>query len=119
MEYYIKKLVSPKEIIHFLNTVFELYEIRKRVGTKNGIVFEIRSNEQNHVIPHVHARYGEYNISIEIATEKVLAGNLPKKNQNAAVAWVIEHKEMLLTVWKDFTLSETTTMTMSNLYSKQ
>ena len=108
----------PKEIISFLNTVFEIYEIRGEVGYFNGIKFEIRTSEKNHCLPHVHAEYGEFKISIEIATGKILAGNLPNKNQKRAVNWVLENKDKLLTDWKNITISAISHMTKSKLTNK-
>ena len=102
-------------ISSFLDNIFEIYEIRGRVGDINGITFCVRTNEQNHTIPHVHAKYGDYNISIEIATGKVLAGNLPKKNQKVAVEWVLKNKDKLLVDWRNIAISAKTTMTKSKL----
>ena len=66
---------------------------------------------KKHHIPHVHAAYGKYNISIEIETGKVLAGNPPAKNQRLAVEWVIANKVQLLNDWKSIAISATSTMT--------
>lgn len=109
------KAKYPSEIRLFFDTVFELYEIRGRVGNVDGIKFEIRSKESNHNIPHVHAEYGEFNISIEIESGKVLAGNLPNKNKKKAVDWVFMNKNELLTKWKDIAISTKSDMTKSKL----
>lgn len=115
MQYLITRHQYPKEITSFLDSVFEIYEIRGRVGDINGIMFCVRTNEQNHTLTHVHAKYGDYNISIEIATGKVLAGNLPKKNQKVAVEWVLKNKDKLLVDWRNIAISAKTTMTKSKL----
>lgn len=117
MEYIATKCAFPSEIIDFLDNVFEIREIRKSVGRENGVVFEIRTNEQNHSIPHVHASYGEYNISIGIESGTVLAGNLPKKNQKMAISWVISHKEKLLNNWKNIAISAISNITTTALNS--
>ena len=67
----------PKEIAEFLEDVFQIVEIRERVGTIRGIKFEVRTREQNHNKPHVHAEYDKYSISIGIEDGEILAGNLP------------------------------------------
>lgn len=113
MPYFILKSQYPKDIISFLDSVFEIVEIRGRVGYSNGITFVIRTDEKKHHIPHVHAAYGKYNISIEIETGKVLAGNLPSKNQRLAVEWVVANKVRLLNDWKNTAISATSTMTTS------
>ena len=107
MQYLITKLQYPRDITSFLDCVFEIYEIRGRVGSQNGINFSIRTNE--------HAEYGEHNISIEIANGNILAGNLPKKNQKIAVEWVLKNKDKLLNDWKDIAISATSSTTMSRL----
>ena len=118
MQYLITKLQYPRDITSFLDCVFEIYEIRGRVGSENGIKFSIRTNEQNHSLPHVHAEYGEHNISIEIANGNILAGNLPKKNQKIAVEWVLKNKDKLLNDWKNIAISATSSTTMSRLNFK-
>lgn len=115
MHYLIIKRKHPSEITNFLDSVFEIYEIRGRVGITNGIVFSVRTNEQNHTLPHVHAQYGDYYISIGIDTGNVLAGNLPKKNQKIAIAWVLNNKDKLLNDWRDIAISATSSMTKSRL----
>lgn len=77
----------PKEIIEFMDNIFEIHKIRGTVGNVNGVYFHVRTNEQNHVLPHIHAKYGEYWISIEINSGKILDGNLPNKQQKKAVEW--------------------------------
>ena len=101
MEWIIKRLKEPIDIVEFINQVFELYEIRGQVGRINGISFIVHSNEQNHSIPHIHAKYGEYEISVAIITGEILAGNLPKKNRKIAVDWVLNHKKQLLSDWNN------------------
>ncbi len=112
-EWIIRKVLEPKEIVEFITKVFELLEIRGKVGKQNGITFIVHSNEQNHTIPHVHARYGEYEISIAIETGEVLAGNLPNKNQKIAIEWVLNHKEKLLSDWETYSLSAISSTTKS------
>ena len=115
MSYILEKMRHPKEICDFLDGVFEIYEIRGRVGEVNGVKFIIKTNEGNHGLPHVHAQYGEFNISISIEDGVVLAGNLPNRNKKIAVDWVLKHKDRLLNDWKNIALSTTTTMTKSKL----
>ena len=103
----------PDRIVEFINNTFEIYEIRARVGEENGIIFQVRSNEKNHSVPHVHASYGEFSISISIEDGSILAGNLPRKNQKIAQKWVIENKDRLLNDWKTYALSATAHLTKS------
>lgn len=108
----------PDAIVGFINNTFELYEARARVGEVKGIVFQVRSNEKNHTVPHIHASYGDYSISISIESCEVLAGNLPPKNQKIAQKWVKENREKLLTDWRNYTISATAHLTMSTIGSE-
>lgn len=112
-EWIIRKIFEPQEIVEFIDSVFDLVEIRAIVGKLNGISFVVHSNEQNHNIPHVHAQYGEYEISIAIESGEVLAGNIPPQNLKRAVKWVKKNKEKLLSAWKDYALSANSSTTKS------
>lgn len=115
MQYILAKRDLPVDIVAFLNSVFEIYEIRGRVGQLGAIKFEVRSKEKNHTIPHVHATCNEFNISIAIETGEILTGNLPGKNEKIAVRWVLDHKDSLLSTWRDFAFSAKTSMSGSAL----
>ena len=117
MEFIIIKQTYPSEIIAFLNSVFEIYEIRGQVGTVNGIKFVVRSKENCHSVPHVHAEYGEHQISIDIITGEVRSGNLPKKNQKIATDWVKTHRQQLLDAWDNMALSAISSFTKSGITS--
>ena len=109
------KETIPKEIVEFLDHVFMIYEIRGQVGVQNGIKFIVHTMEQNHVVPHVHAEYGEYHISIALDDQRALAGNLPKKQQKLAQQWVKEHRDELVSKWAQIAVSAIAPMTMSGL----
>src|SRR5574344_547377 len=81
----------PGEISDFIYELFDLYEIRGRVGESKGVTFEVHTNETCHVIPHVRAEYNGHQISIEIKTGRVIVGNLPRKQTNLATKWVLDH----------------------------
>ena len=117
MEYIIDNLSYPREIMGFLDSIFEIYEIRGCVGKVNGIKFIVRSKEKCHSSPHVHAEYGEHKISIDIITGKVRSGNLPKKNQKMAIDWVKAHRHRLLNDWNNMAISAISTLTKSNIDS--
>lgn len=106
---------APGEIISFMEEVFLIMEIRERLETIRGIKFEVRSRERNHNIPHIHASYDKYEISIAIPDGKVLAGNLPKKQQRIAEEWVKSHVEDLLGKWESFAISATSITTKSRI----
>lgn len=99
-----KILNVPIEICEFLVEVFEIIEIRGNVGKWESIKFEVRSKKTPHNNPHIHASYGEYNISIDIITLET-KGNLPMKKQKYAIAWVENNKEYLLNKWNEIAMS--------------
>ena len=106
----------PKEIEDFLSIVFCLHAVLRRIiGKRGSITFEVRSKEQNHCTPHVHASYQGYNISIEIESTKVLAGNLPKKQQKLAIKWVKDNKVKLMNDWENYVFTAECTFIGSDL----
>ena len=107
----------PPDIVSFMKQAFFLLEIRRRVGEINGLSFEVRSREQNHSVPHVHASYGEYSVSIAIEDGRILEGNLPPKREKMASEWVRKHKEKLLSDWRNYAMSATSVQTKSLLYT--
>ena len=114
-EWRITKRETPEEIVSLINSVFCLYEIRAQVGRERGIVFIVHTNEGNHAIPHVHAEYGEFNVSISLIDQAILAGNIPKKQSELAQNWVSAHKDELLTKWSNISLSAVSHLTKSKL----
>ncbi len=92
---------TPKEIKDFIYELFELHEIRARVAVKNGISFNIYT--QDHNPPHVHIKYAEYEIKVSLVDYSVIKGNLPRKKQKEAIAWVKENQMKLLDEWTKYT----------------
>ncbi len=62
-----------------------------------GIV--IFMNWGDHPLPHFHARYGTYEISVEIHSG-VVRGEFPKRALRAVLDWLDEHKLELLEDWR-------------------
>lgn len=107
----------PKEILSFFKDVFEIYEIRVKVGETKQIKFIVHTNDHNP--PHIHAKYDKYEISISLLDFSVLAGNIPLKNKNIAIKWVKEHKKYLFDCWENKTLISGLPLTNSNLDFKE
>lgn len=61
-----------------------------------GIV--IFMNWADHPLPHFHARYGMYEISVEIESG-VVRGEFPKRALRAVLDWLDEHKSELMADW--------------------
>jgi Domain of unknown function (DUF4160) len=46
----------------------------------------------DHAPPHFHARYGEFEATIEIGTLSVIEGQLPRRALSLAQEWAMIHK---------------------------
>lgn len=55
-------------------------------------------NWLDHPLPHFHAKYGNYEITVEIVTG-VVRGEFPKRALRAVLEWLDEHKFELLEDW--------------------
>jgi hypothetical protein len=60
----------------------------------------IRMFFNDHPAPHFHARYGEFEATIEIATLNILEGTLPGRALNLVQEWAMMHREELLDDWR-------------------
>lgn len=64
-----------------------------------GIIVSIYFNENNkHNLPHIHVRYNEYKATYDF-DGNTLSGELPFKQNKLIEAWIIIHKEDLVTLW--------------------
>ena len=55
-------------------------------------------DNKQHNLPHIHVRYNEYKASYDFETN-LLTGILPIKQTKLIEAWIIIHKEELMTLW--------------------
>lgn len=62
-----------------------------------GIV--IYMNWGDHPLPHFHARYGDYEITIEIEAG-IVRGEFPKRALRAVLEWLDLHQAELLADWQ-------------------
>ena len=54
----------------------------------------------DHAPPHFHARYGEFEATIDIDTRDVIEGKLPRRALNLVQEWAMIHREELLEDWR-------------------
>jgi hypothetical protein len=54
----------------------------------------------HHNLPHIHARYAEFEASIGIGEGEILAGELPRKQLRLVQAWIELHRDELLADWE-------------------
>lgn len=64
------------------------------IDTIKGVKIYIYSND--HVPPHIHAIYGEYEALISIREVEIIKGELPSSKRKIAFAFVNENLEELL-----------------------
>ena len=64
-----------------------------------GIIIKIYFIQSEHNPPHIHALYGEYMSAINIATGKVLEGDLPNKALKLVNEWLDLHRDELMKMW--------------------
>lgn len=62
------------------------------------IIYMYREIGAKHKEPHIHIKYNEYELTMEL-NGKVINGKLPKKQHKLVEAWVILHNEELKAAW--------------------
>lgn len=65
-----------------------------------GIIVTMYYEYGRHQYPHFHARYGRYKASFTISPPVLLAGAMPRRQQNLILAWAELHQEELLENWE-------------------
>ena len=53
----------------------------------------------DHNPPHFHARYGKDGVTIEIASLRVLEGQIPARALGLVIEWALQHQKELLQDW--------------------
>lgn len=54
----------------------------------------------DHAPPHIHARYAEHEVQIDIQKLSVLEGSLPKRALAMVLEWTREHQAELAAAWE-------------------
>ena len=79
----------------------ELVELALRmptISTFYGILIRMFFND--HAPPHFHARYGEFEATIDLGTLEVRQGELPSRALSLVKEWAIIHREELEEDWR-------------------
>ena len=58
------------------------------------------ADTQHHNLPHIHAKYAEFEASIAIEDGEILAGELPRKQLRLVQAWIELHRDELAADWE-------------------
>jgi hypothetical protein len=64
-------------------------------------------DNRQHNLPHLHARYAEFEASISIEDGEILAGELPHKQLRLVQAWIELHRDELKADWELAVAGET------------
>jgi hypothetical protein len=59
----------------------------------------IRMYIREHVPPHFHAEYGEYEITVDIDTG-IVNGRFPRRALSAVLEWYVLHQKELMANWE-------------------
>jgi hypothetical protein len=57
-------------------------------------------DNKNHHLPHIHAKYAEFEASIGIVEGEILSGELPRKQLRLVQAWIELHRDELMADWE-------------------
>ena len=57
-------------------------------------------DNKHHNLPHIHARYAEYEASVAIEDGEILSGDLPRKQLRLVQAWIELRRDELLADWE-------------------
>ena len=57
-------------------------------------------DNRHHNLPHLHAKYAEFEASIRLGDGEILAGDLPHKQLRLVQAWIELHRDELMADWE-------------------
>ena len=63
---------------------------------------KIKLYYKDHLPPHFHAQYNEFEILIEIRSLEKYAGDLPKKQLKIVLEWAADNQEALMERWDEY-----------------
>lgn len=75
-----------------------------RISAFYGIIIAMYFDD--HPPPHFHARYGEFEAQIAIATGEILNGQLPRRARWLVAEWTELHRDELVEDWNRATRQE-------------
>jgi len=57
-------------------------------------------DSRQHNLPHIHAKYAEFEASIKIDDGEIVTGKLPRKQLRLVQAWIELHHDELIADWE-------------------
>lgn len=71
-----------------------------------GVVIKMYFQRMEHVPPHFHAIYNEYEAEISIQTGEIIAGKLPRKIRHLVREWSEIHRAEIQKIWDTQTFNK-------------
>lgn len=65
-----------------------------------GIIIRMYFLQNEHNPPHIHAIYGDDVAAIDIQTNKVIEGALPRKAMELVTEWITIYQKDLMEIWE-------------------
>ncbi len=70
------------------------------IHSLEGIKIYVYYND--HLPPHFHALYAEYEVMITIETLEVIKGQMPTKSLKKVLAWAKDNQNVLMAAYRNF-----------------
>lgn len=87
------------EYIQYYQVFCEVFDLKESFGekevNKDSVAIEIYNKENCYGTPHIQVYYQKKSINISLVDGKIISGNIPQRNKEIAVKWVIDNLEML------------------------
>lgn len=64
------------------------------------IIYMYFFDNKMHHLPHIHAKYQDEEVVVEIPEGRVLEGEIPSNRLKLVLAWIEIHKEELMANWE-------------------
>ena len=64
------------------------------------IVYMYFMDNKQHKLPHIHVKYQEHEVIVEIPDGNVLEGKIPVSKMKLLQAWIEIHKDELMADWE-------------------
>ena len=64
------------------------------------IVYMYFMDNRQHKMPHIHAKYQDYEIVLSIPDGEILEGDMPKSKMKLLSAWIEIHQDELMANWQ-------------------
>jgi len=64
------------------------------------IIYMYFMDNKQHLLPHIHVKYQDDEVIVQIPEGTVLAGSIPNSKMKLLQAWIELHKEELVADWE-------------------